>query len=113
MKNFTPPKELTREEALQLYESGVWKNWSNEQLAGFQLWQEYLCVPFDRFHEAVQKTLGRPVYTHEFGTEGSKRLQLEYLGVAKAATLTEILNLIPKDKQIIIVDGSRDGMMQP
>lgn len=60
-------RQLTRDEAVALYESGKWKTWPAAELAVFQLQQDRLCVPFDAFHGAVEKLLGRPVYTHEFG----------------------------------------------
>ena len=64
-------------------------------------------MPFGVFHEAVEKTLGRPVYTHELGfnVDGLKK---ELEGKAEAPSLVEILNLIPKDKKVIIVKSSEE-----
>ncbi len=101
MKN-EETKQLTREQAIAIAESKVWEKWNNEQIVRFQLFQDRLCVPFSRFHEAVEKVLNRPVYTHEFGTEGVIGLKKEYLGVKKAPTFEEIIDLIPKEKQLII-----------
>ena len=72
------------------------------QRAEFQMEQRLLCMPFEIFHEAMEKTLGRGVYTHEFGfnTEG---LKAELYGNKPAPTFEEILALIPKDKQVIII----------
>lgn len=92
-------KHLTKKEAIAFYESNVWKEWTDDQIARFQLFQPLLCVPFSRFHEAVEKVLGRPVYTTEFAT---LNLQKEYLGEKPAPTLEEIINLIPEDKRIVI-----------
>lgn len=49
-------------------ESGVWKTWTAREIFLFQLSQEYLCVPFSTFHEAVEKVFGRPVYDTELVT---------------------------------------------
>lgn len=60
-----------------------------------------LAVPFAVFHEAVEKSLGRPVYTHEFGMNYDG-ICAEFLGEKEAPTLEEIINLIPEEKRIIV-----------
>jgi hypothetical protein len=60
-------EQLTKEEAIEFHDSGKWKDMSFKQKATLQISQEKLCMPFDVFHEAVEKTIGRPVFTHEFG----------------------------------------------
>jgi len=69
-------KQLTKEEAIEFYESGKWKEMSPEELFEFQIQQRYLAVPFDKFHEAAEKALGRSVWTHEFASP--KNLLEEY-----------------------------------
>ena len=66
---------MTKEEAIALYESKFWETLSFEERAKFQLFEPLLCMPIDIFHEAIEKTLGRGVYTHEFGLnmEGLKK----------------------------------------
>ena len=73
-----------------------------KDIATFQLHEERLCMPFDVFHEALEKAIGRPVFTHELGldAEGIKR---ELLGDRPAPTLEEIIALIPADKRVIVV----------
>jgi hypothetical protein len=93
-------KQLTKEQAIAFYNSGEWKEWSKEQIARFQLYQECLFVPFDVFHEAIENELGRPVFTHEFAF--IDQLRKEYEGKKPAPTLEEIVNLIPVEKRIII-----------
>lgn len=39
-------------------------------LAYYQLQEEILMVPFAEFHKGVEQLLGRPVWTHEFGSIG-------------------------------------------
>ena len=58
---------MTREQAIELAESKFWESMSFRERATFQLFEEKMCMPFDVFHEAIVKTLGRPVWTHEFG----------------------------------------------
>lgn len=94
-------KQLTTEEAIALGESEVWKTWTLQQRAVFQMVQECLCMPFGDFHEAVEKTLGRPVYTHEFGLN-REGLQKELAGIQGAPTMDEIMALIPAEKLVTV-----------
>lgn len=91
---------LTKEQALKLYNTQFWKEMTYEQIAKFQLFEERLCMPFDIFHEAIEKTLKRPVWIHELAFEGIKK---EILGEELAPTLEEIMNLIPEDKRILVL----------
>lgn len=93
---------MTKEEAIALYNSEFWVHLSDREKAEFQLFENKLCMPFHVFHEAVEKTLGRPVFTHEFGLS-LKELQMEILGERQPPTFEEILELIPEEKRIIIV----------
>jgi len=93
---------VTKEQAIKLSKSKFWEKMTYEQIAKFQLFQSKLCMPFQIFHEAVEKALGRSVYTHEFGLN-LKGLQKEIMGKQEAPTLEEIIDLIPEDKRIIIV----------
>lgn len=94
-------KQLTKEQAINLYDSGEWKDWTYEEIARFQLFQDRLCMPFAIFHEAIEKTLGRPVCTHEFGMNRSG-LEAELIGENDPPTFEEIINMIPEEKLIII-----------
>jgi hypothetical protein len=93
-------KQLTKEQAIEFAESRIWENWTDHQIVNFQLFQDLLCIDFTRFHEAIEKVLHRPVYTHEFAKQQS--LQKEFLKEKPAPTLEEIINLIPEEKRIII-----------
>lgn len=94
--------QLTEKEAIAVSESGIWKQWTNEEIVRFQLFQTKLCMPFDRFHEAIEDVLGRPVYTHEFAFGGN--IEAEYLGAKPKPTMQEIIDLIPEEKRIVISD---------
>jgi len=92
---------MTYEQAKKLCDSGWWKDKTDRELAEFQLFERRLCMPWERFHQAVSKALGRPVYTHEFGlnVEG---LRQELFGHRPPPTLQEIIEMIPADKRIIV-----------
>lgn len=93
-------EQLTKEQAIAIYEGGEWKDWSDEEIVKFQLFQDCLAVPFDRFHQAIEKVLDRPVWTHEFAFRDS--LIAEYKKERPAPTFEDIVNLIPKEKLIIV-----------
>ena len=93
-------KQLTKKQAIAFANSDVWQGWTAEQIVQLVLFQKKLCIPFDKFHEAITEVLGRPVYSHEFACRDL--IVEEYLGVRPIPTLQEILDLIPADKRIII-----------
>lgn len=91
----------SREAAISIYESQWWKGKTHRQIVEFQLFTAELCCPFAIFHEAVEKSLGRPVFTHEFGLNYDGICK-EFLGEAEAPTLQQIMDLIPADKRVVI-----------
>lgn len=95
---------MTKEQAIKLFDSKFWENMSFSERAKFQLFEERLCMPFDVFHEAIEKSLGRSVWTHEFGMN-CDGLKKELLGEVPAPTMEEIINLIPRGKRIILECG--------
>lgn len=100
-KNIWAKDQLNKEQAIAFAASGEWKNWTDEQIVRLQLFQERMCVDFNRFHEAITNVLGRPVFTHEFGLN-YEGIVMEYLGEKEPPTLDEIINLVPEDKRIVI-----------
>lgn len=93
--------QLTTEQAIAIADSEVWKKWTAEQVVRFQMFQKKLCMDFDHFHKCLEEVLGRPVFTHEFAFHDE--LVKEYLGTKETPTFEEIFDLIPKEKQFIIV----------
>jgi hypothetical protein len=91
---------MTEEQAIALYDSGWWKDKTARQIVMFQLFEDRLCMPFGEFQKAVEEALGRPVWTHEFGSRGG--LEKEFLGDKPRPTMEEILAIIPEDKRILI-----------
>ena len=67
--NFKPNQiymmeQLTEEQAIEFAKRKVYEDWTDEQIVRFQLFQKKLCMDFGRFHQAIEKVLDRPVYTH-------------------------------------------------
>ena len=62
---------MTKDEAIQMGESGWWKTKTAREIVQFQLNERLLCMPFGEFHKAVGEALGRSVWTHEFGNYGT------------------------------------------
>ncbi len=98
----SPKVSIGKEKAITLYHTEWWKSCTHKQIASFQLFTQELACPFDVFHEAVEKSLGRPVFTHEFGMNYDG-LCKEFLGEVPSPTMEEILSLIPEEKRIVIV----------
>jgi len=92
--------QLTKEQAIKMFESKVWMEWTAEQVVRFQLFQKLLCMDFSHFHRCIQEVLGRQVYTHEFAFRDE--LLKEYLGAKETPTFEDIINLIPEEKRLII-----------
>jgi hypothetical protein len=67
---------VKREDAIALSKSGFWKEMTLEAIVRFQLFEDLLCMPFNVFHEAVEKVLGRSVWTHEFAEPDRLRSEL-------------------------------------
>jgi len=88
--------------AIALAECKWWQGKTYKELANFQMNVAELTMPFDIFHEAIEKTLGRPVYTHEFGFN-PEGLRAELAGEQHRPCLREIIEMIPEDKGIIII----------
>ena len=87
--------------AIELYDTGWCKTKTSYEIVRFQLFTKELSVPFDVFQGALEKCLGRPVWTHEFGLNYDGLVK-EFLGECKAPSMEEIINLIPEEKRLII-----------
>ena len=93
--------QLTKTQVLEFAKSGAWKEMNFRQRAEFQMLQRLLCMPFDVFQEAMEKTLNRPVYTHEFGLNHDG-LSQELFDGKSPPTLQEIIDMIPAEKRIVV-----------
>lgn len=93
--------KITREQALIKWNTEWWLTATPEEIVKFQLFTDRLCMPFDKFHEAVEKCLDRPVWTHEFGRDVDG-LRKEFLGERLPPTMREIAYLLTKPKTIVV-----------
>lgn len=93
---------MTKSQAIALANSNFWEEMNDREIAEFQISEEKLCMPFDVFHEALEKTIGRPIFTHEFGlnVEG---LRDELFNGKERPTFDEIIKLIPQNKRTIVI----------
>ena len=74
-----PEVRKNAEEVIAKYPNNKWWRLDDPiEIAKYQLFEEILMVDFSTFHEGVEKLLGRPVFTHEFG--------LNYDGLKEEAT---------------------------
>lgn len=94
-------RQLTEAEAIRFYSSEAWRRMSSTQIAHFQMQQDRLCVPLSVFHEALEETLGRSVWTHELGLNRDG-LAAELAGRCQAPSMEEILALLPADRTIVV-----------
>lgn len=91
---------LTRNQATALYDSSFWENLAYVERARFQLSEERLCMPFDVFVEAVERSLGRAVTVGEL--LDSLALLSELTGERQPLDIDELLALLPDDKRILL-----------
>lgn len=92
---------MDREQAMKLYESKFWEELTPRQIAEFQLAEDRPCVPFAVFRGAVEETLGRPVFTHEFRLNRAGLIS-EVLGDRPGPSLEDVMNLIPECRRLVI-----------
>jgi hypothetical protein len=93
---------IGREAAIALHDSGWWVGKSAREIAEFQMLTAELCMPFGVFHQAMEESLGRPVWTHEFGLD-MPGLMAELMGERPTPSFDAILALIPEDKRVLVV----------
>ena len=94
---------MTEEQAKALFATRFWEEMPPAERSLWQLHERRLCMPFELFHEGVEKILGRSVWTHEFADP--ERLLAEYYGARPRPTMQEIIGLLPADKRVILVQS--------
>jgi len=96
-----PQISIGNDAAIVLAKTKWWVGRDPREVTRVQLFTVELCMDFAAFHEALEKSLGRPVFTHELGMNFEGIVQ-EFLGERDAPTMEEILELIPAQKRIVI-----------
>lgn len=94
-------QSIGKEQAIELAKTKWWKEKTAEEIVFFQLFTVELAMDFSDFHEALEKCLGRPVFTHELGVNFDGICD-EFLGNKEAPNFKEIIKMIQKQKKIII-----------
>ena len=97
---------MTKEQAIELAKSEWWKDRTPEEIVAFQLFEPLLCMDFGDYHEAVEKALGRPVWTHEFAYPD--HLRAEFKKEREPMTFEQIVALLPKDKAVVVAFEPQD-----
>ena len=72
-----------------------------ERVAEMTLLAGITTVPFSMIHQRIEALVGRPVYTHEIGTDW-EGLVAEAGNQAPPATMQEIIELIPEPKRLVV-----------
>lgn len=93
---------IGKQKAIELGESHWWELCSDRESVEFQLFTKELCMPFRVFHEKIERVLGRPVFTHEFGLNYDG-IVAEFMGERESPSFEEVLALIPAEKRVAIV----------
>lgn len=91
-------KSIGRDRAIALFEGNWWVGRPAREIAKFQLFTSELCLPFEVFRRALEATLGRPVWLHEFGLDPDG-LAHEFLGERDPPSMQDILDLLPRDER--------------
>lgn len=93
--------QLTEDEAIRFANENRWECMTPEERGIFQLRQDCLAMPFDKFHEGITKALGRDVYTHEFAKPDL--LWDELNGVIQKPDLSAIIARLPSNVTVVIL----------
>lgn len=97
-------QEITREQAVALSHTQFWQQMTPRDIAVLQLFTPRLCVPFSTFHEAIEKAVDRPVFSHEFGIQAMvDNLKQALLAGAPEPTFDELVELIPQEHRHLVL----------
>ena len=92
---------IGKDAAVALAATCWWESKTDREIALFQMQTVELSMPFSRFHESLEKSLGRPVFTHELGLNFDG-IYAELIGEKEAPTFAGILEMIPVEKRIVV-----------
>jgi hypothetical protein len=75
----------------------------DERLAEFRSWGDILEIDWPKVHQRIEELVGRPVWTHELGSDGRPYLEHEIL-TGSHPSMEGVLAKLPADKPVIVVD---------
>lgn len=66
---YLPQKNVDnlKKSMLKYKDNHWWESNDLVKIATYQIFEDTLIVDFDKFHEGLEKLIGRPIYTHELG----------------------------------------------
>lgn len=99
-------EDLAQETAVALYEASWWKSFGLQESAVLQLHQDRLCMPINKFKEALSFAFGRTIFSHEL--RDPDRLKAELSSLKKAPTFQEVLDMIPLEKRVVVEFDQQD-----
>jgi len=101
-----PEAKTSKYKARAIANSKWYQRYSDVEITAFQLYELTLCCPFGVYHRALETSLGRSVFTHEFIDVKSLREEFEQkhpnagdLTKKVNAAITHILQSQKKGKQ--------------
>lgn len=71
-------------------------------------WGSILTIPFGDLHERFEELVGRPIWTHEFAGQAMADRLIEEARTGRNASFEEVLDKVPGDKPIIVIDMSKE-----
>ncbi len=90
---------MTTDEAQALYDTGWWNVAPPLYIAAFQLREDRLCMPWSKFHEAVESVLGRGVAPSAFA-------------LCRAGLIESVEKLDPPSQKTLLAALRRNAVMQ-
>lgn len=80
-----------------------------QRLSEFRSWGPILEIDWPKVHQRIEELVGRPVWTHEMGTDRLPYLEHEII-TGEHPTMDGVLAKLPADKPVIVVrTESADG----
>lgn len=87
---------MTSREAIDLEATHWYDHATDYEIAAFQLSERRLCCPVRVYHRAVERAVGRPVWTHELLSRRGCEQLLSELDGAAPLTFEEVCALLPR-----------------
>lgn len=71
---------MTRDEAMALAATEWWKACTPKEIVERQLYEDRIIMCFECYQKALEETLGRAVFTHEFCEPEKLQVEFEFIG---------------------------------
>lgn len=94
--------QFSKGQANRILNSGIWQNWTPQQICTIQLFQRFNCVLPSNFFYSLEKCLNRKLTIEEFLMNRQKLIK-EFLKGNREPTIEDVLKMIPEDKLDILL----------